>query len=128
MFLENHPALPNCLYLPAEDEHFEERTKQVLTAILRGNPLFGEYIKIKKPIKKNPPKSPSPKNRPSLFSDEPSGEETITDEPSGEETITDRPKSSSRRSKAQRKNKTAAAKKSRSNKKPENAFLLAKIK
>ena len=109
LFLENHPALSNCLYLPLEDENFEERALAVIKEIIRGNPLFGEFIQIKKPARYKSAESPTPKqkNRPTLFSDEPPPE---------------KPR------KVIEKTKKSMTKKSRANKKPENAFLLSKIK
>lgn len=69
LFLENHPALPHFLYLPAEDENFEDLAQQVIREVFRGNPLFGESIKIKRPVKKKSSETPSPRGptQPTLF-------------------------------------------------------------
>ncbi|WP_409478136.1 hypothetical protein [Pseudobdellovibrio sp. HCB154] len=40
-FLENHPVKKEWLYIPAENENFEEEVKLVLREVLKGNPLFG---------------------------------------------------------------------------------------
>ncbi len=112
LFLENHPALPNCLYIPAEDENFEELTQQVIREVFRGNPLFGEFIKIKKPTKKKTSavaQVSTTKSKPTLF---------LNDEvPTNRAPIK---KSGEIKSKRKLGNKTA--------KKAENKFLLSKIK
>lgn len=45
-FLENHPASPNWLYLPADSEDFAEQVKLIVREIKKQNPLFGIPIKI----------------------------------------------------------------------------------
>lgn len=44
-FLENHPGRREALYLPAEIEEFEALMKSVMLEINKGNPLFGLIIK-----------------------------------------------------------------------------------
>lgn len=73
-FLENHPASPNWLYLPADSENFDEEARLILRDIKKRNPLFGLPIQIKAPSKKS--RKPddeyiSNTSRPRLFSDEP---------------------------------------------------------
>lgn len=73
LFLENHPALANCLYLPAEDENFEELVQLVIRDLFRGNPLFGQSIKFKKPTRKKSTietSVPKSKSKPTLFLDD----------------------------------------------------------
>lgn len=44
-FLENHPVKKEWLYLPAENENFEDELKLVLREVLRKNPLLGIPVK-----------------------------------------------------------------------------------
>jgi hypothetical protein len=46
-FLENHPAKKDWLYIPAENENFEEEVKLVLREISKKNKLFGIEAKEK---------------------------------------------------------------------------------
>lgn len=75
-FLENHPASPNWLYLPADSENFDEDVRLIIRDIKKRNPLFGIMISIAAP--KKGAKLADDKNdesvstsRPSLFGDEP---------------------------------------------------------
>lgn len=52
VFLENHPANKNWLYIPAESENFEDEVKQMLKEISRRNPLLGIPVKFEGPAKK----------------------------------------------------------------------------
>lgn len=45
LFLENHPANKDWLYIPAESENFEDEVKQVMREIAKGNPLLGLPVK-----------------------------------------------------------------------------------
>ncbi|KHD87372.1 MAG: hypothetical protein OM95_14835 [Bdellovibrio sp. ArHS] len=45
LFLENHPANKDWLYIPAESENFEEEVKLLIREIARGNPLLGLAVK-----------------------------------------------------------------------------------
>jgi hypothetical protein len=51
MFLENHPANKDWLYIPADTENFEDEVKQFLREIMKGNPLLGTPVKFKSPPK-----------------------------------------------------------------------------
>lgn len=44
-FLENHPVKKDWLYIPAENENFEEEVRLVLREVLKDNPLFGIPVK-----------------------------------------------------------------------------------
>ncbi len=55
VFLENHPANKNWLYIPAESENFEDEVKQMLKEISRRNPLLGILVKFEGPAKKKVP-------------------------------------------------------------------------
>ncbi|AZZ37766.1 hypothetical protein CIK05_13480 [Bdellovibrio sp. qaytius] len=44
-FLENHPVKKEWLYIPAENENFEDEVRLVLREVLRKNPLFGIPVK-----------------------------------------------------------------------------------
>lgn len=57
-FLENHPVKKEWLYLPAENENFEDEVKLVLREVLKKNPLFGI------PVKENPKPAPQPRQQP----------------------------------------------------------------
>jgi hypothetical protein len=70
MFLENHPALKETLYLPADTEEFEDKIKAVMREIKKRNPLFGVFIKIKKPSGGTEERELDT-SRPRLFSEEP---------------------------------------------------------
>jgi hypothetical protein len=41
LFLENHPASKDWLYIPADSEDFEDQIKQVMREINKRNPLLG---------------------------------------------------------------------------------------
>ena len=69
-YLENHPASDKWLYLPADTEEFEDKVKEVLRAIKKGNPLFGIPIKITKPTESIEAEELD-LSKPSLFSDRP---------------------------------------------------------
>ncbi|WP_413288419.1 hypothetical protein [Bdellovibrio sp. HCB337] len=60
LFLENHPANKDWLYIPADSESFEEDVKPVLREIMKRNPLLGLPVKIKVPSKE---KAPAPKKK-----------------------------------------------------------------
>lgn len=64
LFLENHPANKDWLYIPAESENFEDEVKQMMREISRGNMLLGIPVKsseLSKPAKVGrAPKKPSP--------------------------------------------------------------------
>ena len=51
VFLENHPANKDWLYIPLESEYFEEQVKQMLREISRRNPLLGIPVKMSRPKK-----------------------------------------------------------------------------
>lgn len=65
LFLENHPANKDWLYIPADSENFEEEVKQMLREIWRRNVLLGLRVKTKGPVqKKTKPTAPrSPKKK-----------------------------------------------------------------
>ena len=44
-FLENHPVKKEWLYIPAENENFEDEVRMVLREVFRGSPLFGIPVK-----------------------------------------------------------------------------------
>ncbi|HEX7675021.1 MAG TPA: hypothetical protein VF412_12660 [Bdellovibrio sp.] len=46
LFLENHPANKDWLYIPAESENFEEEIRQLLREINKRNPLLGVPMKV----------------------------------------------------------------------------------
>lgn len=48
LFLENHPANKDWLYIPAESDNFEDEVKQVMREISKGNPLLGLPVKQEK--------------------------------------------------------------------------------
>lgn len=121
LFLENHPVLQNCLYLPAEDENFEEHARLVIREIFGGNPLFGEFIKIKKIVR---PKAQSTQQvdgrpRPTLFLDDRVDENLRADQPINRGP---RKKSATKNTPVKKLNNKKIAKKA------ENKFLLSKIK
>lgn len=109
LFLENHPALPNCLYIPTEHEDFEDEVKQVLREVKKRNPLFGIFSSISKPKRKGKGdfSEPAATNKPRMF-----GAEDETPVPP-----TQAPKK-----------KNAKLKKIKPSKKDENKFLLEKLK
>ncbi|MFV8258865.1 hypothetical protein ACNQKP_13740 [Bdellovibrio bacteriovorus] len=45
LFLENHPANKDWLYIPAQSEDFEDEVKQLMREISKGNPLLGLPVK-----------------------------------------------------------------------------------
>lgn len=49
LFLENHPANKDWLYIPAEHEDFEDEVKQLVREIVKGNPLLGLAVKFDRP-------------------------------------------------------------------------------
>lgn len=73
LFLENHPANKNWLYIPADSENFEEEVKQMLQEVHRRNVLLGIPIKLgslgkkkktlPKTTEKSPPKTKSKSNK-----------------------------------------------------------------
>ncbi|MFS4457902.1 hypothetical protein [Bdellovibrio sp. HCB2-146] len=77
LFLENHPANKDWLYIPAESENFEEEVKLVMREITKGNPLLGIPVKVAKsaeekeassrPKKKSPAKKADKKKENALF-------------------------------------------------------------
>lgn len=113
-FLENHPAKKEWLYLPAENENFEEEVKLVLREVLKGNPLFGIPVQetaAEKRARESAEEISDPR-KPSLFN-------------------TDPPKSVTKKKAEPKKPKSeptpearARKKKAKTNKKAENAFLL----
>ncbi|MES3039226.1 MAG: hypothetical protein V4736_15065 [Bdellovibrionota bacterium] len=52
LFLENHPASKDWLYIPMESENFEEEVKQMLREISKRNVLLGLRVKYKSPSKR----------------------------------------------------------------------------
>jgi hypothetical protein len=74
-FLENHPANPDWLYMPADTEDFEDEVKQYVREIVRGNPLLGTKVKFKiSPAEQDPDtnvkkKAPAKKSQPSKKSE-----------------------------------------------------------
>lgn len=108
-FLENHPVKKEWLYIPAENENFEEEVRLVLREILKGNPLFGipvkETVAEKRAREESDLEIPDPR-KPSLFN-------------------TDAPKASVKKKAITTKApKAKAASKPKTSKKAENAFLL----
>lgn len=100
-FLENHPVKKDWLYIPAENENFEEEVRLVLREVIKGNPLFGIPVKetaAEKRARENANEIPDPR-KPSLFN-------------------TDAPKSKPGPEVKARK------KKAKTSKKAENTFLL----
>ncbi|MBC7467233.1 MAG: hypothetical protein H7256_14680 [Bdellovibrio sp.] len=78
-FLENHPASPNWLYLPADTENFDEDVRLILRDIKKRNPLFGIMVEIAKPKKKADSVSDDIQfntSRPSLFAEKPMASKT----------------------------------------------------
>lgn len=62
LFLENHPANKDWLYIPADTESFEDEVKQLLKEIMKGNPLLGTPVKHKAlAAKADPAKEPRKK-------------------------------------------------------------------
>jgi hypothetical protein len=49
LFLENHPANKDWLYIPAESEDFESEVKQFIREITKRNLLLGIPVKVKAP-------------------------------------------------------------------------------
>ncbi|WP_413560393.1 hypothetical protein [Bdellovibrio sp. HCB209] len=54
LFLENHPANKDWLYIPAESEDFEDQVKQLIREIVKGNPLLGLPVKFDVPAEDKP--------------------------------------------------------------------------
>lgn len=68
-FLENHPAKKEWLYIPAENESFEDEVRLVLREVLKKNPLFGIPVKettAEKRARENAEEISDPR-KPSLF-------------------------------------------------------------
>ncbi|UYL07408.1 hypothetical protein B9G69_010160 [Bdellovibrio sp. SKB1291214] len=49
LFLENHPANKDWLYIPAESEDFEDQVKQMIREVNKPNPLLGLTVKFDGP-------------------------------------------------------------------------------
>lgn len=47
LFLENHPANKDWLFIPMDSENFEDDVKQVLREVIKGNALLGTPVKLK---------------------------------------------------------------------------------
>lgn len=47
LFLENHPANKDWLYIPADSENFEDEVRQFVREITKHNPLLGTPVKFK---------------------------------------------------------------------------------
>lgn len=109
LFLENHPALPNCLYLPAEDEDFNEHVISILKELKKNNPLFGITPKIKKTYQADDADSDT--SRPSLFQDVPKN---------AKKTVAEKINPATKKPKT--------IKKIKADKKSENSFLLGMLK
>lgn len=60
LFLENHPANKDWLYIPAESEDFEDQVKQMMREVNKPNPLLGLAVKFDGP-KAEASKAPSKK-------------------------------------------------------------------
>ena len=68
-FLENHPVKKEWLYIPAENENFEDEVRLVLREVLKKNPLFGIPVKetaAEKRARENAEEISDPR-KPSLF-------------------------------------------------------------
>lgn len=107
-FLENHPVKKEWLYIPAENENFEEEVKLVLREVLKGNPLFGI-----------PVQEPAAEKRARL-----EAEEEIPDPRKPSLFNTDAPKAKAKKKSEPTREARARKKKAKTNKKAENAFLL----
>lgn len=110
-FLENHPVKKEWLYLPAENENFEDEVKLVLREVLKKNPLFGIPVKettSEKRARENADEISDPR-KPSLFN---------TDAPKA--SVTKKPKPAPKPRQQPKKPKTS--------KKAENEFLLSLAK
>lgn len=118
-FLENHPVKKEWLYIPAENENFEEEVRLVLREVLKGNPLFGIPVQetlAEKRAREESAEEISDPRKPSLFN-------------------TDPPKSVTKKKTEPKKTKSeptpearARKKKAKASKKAENAFLLSLAK
>jgi hypothetical protein len=64
LFLENHPANKDWLYIPADREDFEDEVKQMMREIAKSNPLLGIQVKFEKPPKSEDEKKPVKKKTP----------------------------------------------------------------
>ena len=120
-FLENHPVKKEWLYLPAENENFEEEVKLVLREVLKGNPLFGipvqESAAEKRARLEAEDEIPDPR-KPSLFN---------TDAPKAKVKVTTKKKAEPKKEKPKSEptpEARARKKKAKASKKAENAFLL----
>ncbi|WP_413577742.1 hypothetical protein ACLVWU_04750 [Bdellovibrio sp. HCB290] len=61
LFLENHPANKDWLYIPADQDDFEEQIKQMMREISKANPLLGLPLKIDGPAQDS--KAAAPKKK-----------------------------------------------------------------
>lgn len=109
-FLENHPAKKEWLYVPAENENFEEEVRLVLREVLKGNPLFGIPVQETAAEKRSRESADevSDPRKPSLFNTDPPKSVVKKKEPPLEA--------------------RARTKKAKASKKAENAFLLSLAK
>lgn len=110
-FLENHPVKKEWLYLPAENENFEDEVKLVLREVLKKNPLFGIPVKetaAEKHARENTEEISDPR-KPSLFN-------------------TDAPKASVKKNPKPAPKPRQQPKKPKTSKKAENEFLLSLAK
>lgn len=101
-FIENHPVKKEWLYIPAENENFEEEVKLVLREVLKKNPLFGIPVvetAAEKRAHKNAEQISDPR-KPSLFN---------TDEPKANSTLIPvlAPRTKNKKSKPSKKNENA---------------------
>lgn len=64
LFLENHPANKNWLYIPMESENFEEEVKQMVREITKRNPLLGLLVREEAFTKVPKSAAPSKKKKP----------------------------------------------------------------
>ncbi|WP_413586751.1 hypothetical protein [Bdellovibrio sp. HCB274] len=61
LFLENHPVNKDWLYIPADNEDFEDQIKQMMREISRANPLLGLPIKMEGPAQTSKEAAPRKK-------------------------------------------------------------------
>lgn len=116
-FLENHPVKKEWLYIPAENENFEDEVKLVLREVLKKNPLFGIPVKetaAEKRARENAEEISDP-CKPSLFN---------TDAP--KKTVAKNVESS--KPAASKAAPKATSKKSKTSQKAVNEFLLSLAK
>jgi hypothetical protein len=62
LFLENHPANKDWLYIPAESEDFEDQVKQMMREIAKHNLLLGLPVKFDGPKEKGDAVKTKPKS------------------------------------------------------------------